>query len=72
MVKRGCFDEGMEAYLNSILHYAKISDYKSILHCYNEIHSHHYTHEKMMKLELIGNLKEVYNEVYKESEARDE
>ncbi|TQK62024.1 transcriptional regulator with XRE-family HTH domain [Brevibacillus sp. AG162] len=72
LVKRGCFDEGMEAYLNSILHYAKISDYKSILQCYNEIHSHHYTHEKMIKLELIGNLKEVYNKVYKESEARDE
>ncbi|MGG4443688.1 helix-turn-helix domain-containing protein [Brevibacillus fortis] len=68
LTRKGNFDEGIEAYLKSILHYAKVNDYKSILRYYYEIHSYHYIHERMMKLELLGRLKEVYNELQKENE----
>ncbi|MGC5325832.1 helix-turn-helix domain-containing protein [Brevibacillus sp. SYSU BS000544] len=66
LVKSGCFNEGMAAFLNSILHYGKISDHKNITQCTDDIYTYHCLFEKTINLELLRKFKEVYNTLIKE------
>jgi transcriptional regulator with XRE-family HTH domain len=71
LVKSGFFDEGMEAFVDSILHFGKISDYKNMLQCLDYMYTFHDKNGKMMKKELLRKVKEVYNTINKDNEMRD-
>lgn len=60
LVSRGLFDEGMEAYLQSIMYFGKINDRDKILSCAVEINKHHCEFGKE-HLGLLKRLNEVYN-----------
>ncbi|MFS0555879.1 helix-turn-helix domain-containing protein [Brevibacillus sp. 179-C9.3 HS] len=63
LVSRGLFDEGMDAYLQSMIYYGKINDRDSILTCIEEINTHHCNLDKDADLGLLMKLREVYNMV---------
>lgn len=60
LVKSGSFNEGMEAFLNSILHYGKISDHRNIKQCSDDIYFYHCLYEKKIDAELLGKIKVHY------------
>ncbi|WP_309241970.1 helix-turn-helix domain-containing protein [Brevibacillus daliensis] len=63
LVAQGIFDEGINAYLQSIMYYAKINASDEILNCAIEINDHHCEMNKDMNLGLLKKMKKVYNMV---------
>jgi transcriptional regulator with XRE-family HTH domain len=61
LVSRGHFNEGMDAYLQSIVYYGKINRIEEIMSCAVEINMQHCELKKDMDLELLKKLNEVYN-----------
>ncbi|TPG90042.1 XRE family transcriptional regulator [Brevibacillus laterosporus] len=71
LVDCGLFDEGMEAYLQSMHFYSKINDRKNIMECQEDIYKYHCEKAKQLELPLLKKLTEVYNMVNK-GEKREE
>ncbi|QDX90930.1 XRE family transcriptional regulator (plasmid) [Brevibacillus laterosporus] len=65
LVERGLFNEGMEAYLQSMYFYSKINDHNGIMGCQEDIYKYHCEKAKQMELPLLKKLTEVYNMVNK-------
>ncbi|MED1788849.1 helix-turn-helix transcriptional regulator [Brevibacillus laterosporus] len=68
LVDCGLFDQGMEAYLQSMHFYSKINDKRGIMECQEDICKYHYEKARIMELPLLKKLTEVYNMVNKGDE----
>ncbi|QQE74401.1 helix-turn-helix transcriptional regulator [Brevibacillus composti] len=64
-INQGSFDDGVEAYLQSMHYFAKINSRKDIMECSEEILTLYHEQGKDIKLDLLGRIKEVYNNVNK-------
>ncbi|WP_426444122.1 hypothetical protein [Brevibacillus laterosporus] len=65
LVSRGLFNDGMEAYLQSMNFYSEINARHNIMECSEDIYIYHCEQSKLMELPLLNKLKEVYNIVNK-------
>ncbi|MGC5323954.1 helix-turn-helix domain-containing protein [Brevibacillus sp. SYSU BS000544] len=63
LVSNDCFDEGIEAYLQSMTYFSKINAREEIMLCSEEIYTLHIKKRKEIKLDLLERLKNVYNNV---------
>ncbi|MCR8966160.1 helix-turn-helix transcriptional regulator [Brevibacillus halotolerans] len=61
LVDLGLFNEGMEAYLQSMNYFSKINALNDLVKCAEDVHTHHCDQEKDMNFGLLKKMKEVYN-----------
>lgn len=64
-VNQGSFDDGIEAYLQSMHFFAKIESRKDIMECSEKIFELHFEQRKNLKLELLKKIKDMYNSLKK-------
>ncbi|USG65698.1 helix-turn-helix transcriptional regulator [Brevibacillus ruminantium] len=63
LIGQGAFSDGIEAFLQAMRFFGRINARKDMMECSEHIYTFHYDQGKEIKLDLLGKLKVVYNNV---------
>lgn len=61
LISHNRFDEGVDAYLQAMHFFGQITARKDIMDCTQDLYTFHYERGKVVSLELLGKLRDVYN-----------
>ncbi len=63
LMSQNRFDDGIEAYLQSMHYFGEINDLKGILACTEDLYAFHYEKGRFLDLEVLGKLRNICNNI---------